>query len=71
MNPGRIVDHTPTIFIKLDRETKLPKRCWEGEMYGKKRTEDTIWFEFSLFRDLICPRKYVGYPEGWYVDETT
>src|SRR6266481_3165776 len=70
MNPEKIVDHTPTIFIKIDKETKLPKKCWEGKIYGKNRTDDKVWFEFSLFRQIECPKKYIGYPEGWYADET-
>ncbi len=69
MNPERLVDHTPTIFIRIDRTTKLPKKCWEGEIYKITRRTEKVWFEFSLNREIPCPQKYIGYPEGWYADE--
>lgn len=69
MNPDRIVDHTPTIFIKTNR-IGLPVRCWEGEIFGKKKTEDKVWFKFRLDREIQCPPQYLGKREGWYVDET-
>lgn len=71
MNPERLVDHTPTVFIRIDSTTKLPKKCWEGEVYKITRRTEKVWFEFSLDREVLCPQKYIGYPEGWYEDKTS
>ncbi len=70
MDPDRIVDHTPTVFIRIDRETRLPRKCWEGEIFSVKRTSDKVWFEFRLDEEITCPQQYVGNPEGWFTDET-
>jgi hypothetical protein len=70
MNPDRIIDKTPAVFIKIDR-IGLPEKCWEGIILGKKRTEDDLWFEFRLDREIRCPPQYLGKSDGWYVDETT
>ncbi len=69
MNPDNIVDHTPTVFIKTDR-LGLPEKCWEGEILSKKKTEDKVWFEFSLGREIECLPQYLAHRAGWYVDES-
>jgi hypothetical protein len=69
MNPDNIIDHTPTVFIKTDR-LGLVEKCWEGEVYGKKRTEDKVWFEFRLDHVIPCPPQYASYRAGWWVDES-
>jgi len=70
MDPGRIVDHTPTVFGRIDRETRVPKKCWQGELLSTKRTSDKVWFEFRLDVPITCPEKCVGYPEGWFIDDS-
>ena len=69
MNPEKLSDHVRTIFIRIDGTTRLPKKCWEGEVYKITRRTEKVWFEFRLDREIQCPQKYIGYPEGWYVDE--
>jgi hypothetical protein len=69
MDPSRIVNHTPAVFIRIDKETKLPRKCWEGELLVSKRTSDKVWFEFRLDGEIHCPQQYVGFPEGWFTDE--
>jgi hypothetical protein len=60
MNPERLVDHTPTVFIRIDSTTKLPKKCWEGEVYKITRRTEKVWFEFSLDREVLCPQGHGG-----------
>jgi hypothetical protein len=69
MDPSRIVDRTPTIFIRIDKETRLPRKCWEGELLSYKRTSDKVWFKFRLDREIPCPPKYLGFPNGWFTDD--
>ncbi len=71
MDPSRIVDRTPTVFIKIDKETRLPRKCWEGELVSARWTSDKVLFEFKLQAEIPCPQKYVGFPEGWFTDEAT
>jgi hypothetical protein len=68
MDPQKIVEHTPTVFIRIDKETRLPRKCWQGELLLAKRTSDKVWFEFRLDSEIPCPQKYVGYTEGWFTD---
>lgn len=70
MNPNNIVEHTPTVFIKVDR-LGLVEKAWEGEILNKKLTGEKVWFEFSLSKAIDCPPQYASYPNGWYVDEST
>ena len=69
MNPTRLVDNIPTTFIRVDRTTRLPRKCWEGKVTRIKKAADKVWFEFVLDREIECPQKYIGYPEGWFADE--
>jgi hypothetical protein len=69
MNPEKLADNVSTTFIRIDRLTRLPRKCWEGKVAGIKRTADKVWFEFELERQIECPQKYVGYPEGWFADD--
>jgi hypothetical protein len=68
IDPSKIVNHTPTIFLRIDRETKLPRKCWQGEIPSTKRTSEKVWFKFRLDSEIPCPQEYVGYPEGWFTD---
>ena len=71
MDPERIVVPAPAVFIKLDRETRLPQKCWKGEITAKKRTENRIWFDFRIDGTIECPPQYIGYPEGWFAEDVT
>ncbi len=71
MNPDRIVERTPALFIKSDKETRLPQKCWQGEILSKKRTEDRLWFTFKLDGLVKCPERWIGSPDGWYADESS
>jgi hypothetical protein len=66
LDPARIVDPSQAVFIKLDKTTRLPQKCWEGEVFGIVRRTEKVWFKFRLNREIQCPQKYVGYPDGWY-----
>ena len=68
MNPSNIVEHTPTVFIKVDR-LGLVEKTWEGEILNKKVIGEKVWFEFRLGKAIECPPQYVSYRDGWYVDE--
>ena len=69
MNPDHISENTPALFIRADRETRLPQKCWKGELLSKKRTEDKVWFTFRLDSVVECPQKWIGTPDGWYDDK--
>lgn len=66
MNPAGMADPGQTIFIKTDKTTRLPQKCWEGEVYNIVRRREKVWFKFRLDRQIQCPEKYVGYPNGWF-----
>jgi hypothetical protein len=69
MNPNYIVDHTPSVFIKVDR-LGLVEKCWIGEVFNKNVIGEKVWFEFRLEKAIDCPSSYASYRDGWYVDET-
>jgi hypothetical protein len=71
MDPNKISENTPAVFIKVDRESHLPQKCWEGLILKVTRTSNKVWFEFKLDNVIECPPKYIGSPDGWYTDESS
>ena len=68
MNPEKLADHTPAIFVKVDREMRTPEKSWEGEVFKITRRADKVWLEFRLGRVTTCPENFAGSPDGWYTD---
>jgi hypothetical protein len=69
MNPDNIVERTPALFIRDERGTGLPQKCWKGEILTKKRTEEEIWFTFKLDGLVECPEGCICSPDGWFVED--
>jgi hypothetical protein len=69
MNENKIVDNTPTFFIKLNKETKKLEKSWEGRVYLFRRERYRIRFKVKIENEIQCPSKYYNYTEGWYVEE--
>ena len=68
MNPDKLTDKTRAIFVKVNRETRMPERCWEGEVSKITKRTDKVWLQFRLAGQTKFPEKYGGSPDGWYVD---
>ena len=62
--------HIPTIFIKLNKETKHPERAWEGDVLILRVDHDNekICFRVNIAREITIPSKYRNNREGWYVE---
>jgi hypothetical protein len=30
MNPERLADHTPAVFVKVDKEMRIPEKSWRA-----------------------------------------
>ena len=70
-------NNVPTIFIKIDRKTKIPQKAWRGtvsdfeekeeEKGGKKKK--CIYFSVNIEEEIPIPKKYEGrrLREGWYL----
>jgi len=68
-------NNVPTIFIKIDRKTKIPQKAWRGtvsdfeekeeEKRGKKKK--CIYFSVNIEEEIPIPKKYEGLREGWYL----
>lgn len=69
MNQSKLKDNTPTIFIKLNGETREIEKVWNGRINDIKKTQEKIYFKVSLDREIKCPKKYIDYSEGWYYDQ--
>ena len=70
MNPERLADNTPAVFVKVDKEMRTPEKAWEGEVVKITRRADKVWLQFRLGRVTACPEKFAGSPDGWYTDGT-
>jgi hypothetical protein len=70
MNPEKLADHTPAIFVKVDKEMRTPEKSWEGEVIKITRRTDKVWVQFRLGRVTTCPENFAGSPDGWYTDGT-
>jgi hypothetical protein len=75
MSVNKLVENTPTVFIKRDRLTKRTEAAWEGMVHGfslgkDNQERDTVEFKFRLDKRIECPPVYLSFPEGWHIDET-
>ena len=70
MNPEKLADNTPAVFVKVDKEMRTPEKSWEGEVVKITRRADKVWLEFRLGRVTTCPESFAGSPDGWYTDGT-
>lgn len=68
MSPANLVDDTPALFIKVNRETRIPEKCWEGRVTKVTKRTEKIWFHFILGGQVQCPERYAGSPDGWYAE---
>ena len=66
LNPANLVDDTPSLFIKVNRDTRIPEKCWEGKVLKVTKRTDKVWFQFNLVRGVDCSERYAGSPDGWY-----
>ncbi len=68
---NNLKNNTPTVFIKLNEDTKEPEKAWEGVVYdfeiNKKRGR--VYFKVKINREILVPEKYKTWKEGWYMDE--
>lgn len=69
MSIDKIMENTPTIFIKLkSKHDKSAEKAWEGKVYGFKIKEDRIRFKVNIEKEIPIPPEYSNYLEGWYVE---
>ena len=62
MNPERLVEQTPAIFVKVDKEMRTPEKSWEGKVVKITRRTDKVWLQFVLGRTTTCPENFAGSP---------
>lgn len=60
----------PTIFVKLNENTKELEKAWEGYTYNFRISEDKsrIYFKVHIYREIEPPEKIRELREGWYAD---
>lgn len=61
----------PTIFIKLNENTKVPERAWEGYTSDFKidSKRKRIYFRVKIEKEVQVPFKYRNLREGWYTEK--
>jgi hypothetical protein len=65
----RIRENTPTIFIKVNKQTKTPEKAWEGNVYNLRVEENRIFFKVKINKEIPIPPEYSNYSEGWYIED--
>ena len=68
MSKEKLVEHTPTVFVKVDKDTKVPEKAWEGEVYSFNLT-NRVNFKLKLSREIPIPVEYKNLREGWHLFE--
>src|SRR5208282_2366793 len=66
LNPANLQDNTRALFIKVNKDTRIPEKCWDGTITKITKRTEKVWFQFSLERVVECPTQYAGSPDGWY-----
>jgi hypothetical protein len=52
MTIDRIRENTPTIFIKVNKQTKTPEKAWEGNVYNLRVEENRIFFKVKINKEI-------------------
>ena len=66
---SQIENNTPTIFIKLNRDTKVIEKIWKGSVSNFSVESERVRFKVNIEKEIQCPAKYQTHKEGWYIDE--
>ena len=63
-------EKVPTVFVKLNENTKKLEKAWEGYTYDFRMSEDKkkIYFKVHIFREISPTGKIRELGEGWYAD---
>ena len=69
MREELIEDNTETIFIKKNRQTKVPEKAWIGKVNNFKITDDKIFFDVIINKEIPIPQEHKDKTEGWYIIE--
>lgn len=71
LRPEKLVENTPTIFVKRKKVTREIEGCWQGRVHAFSPSSDSkgrniVRFQFDLEKAIECPPEYGKYSEGWY-----
>lgn len=73
MSKAFLKEKTSTLFIKKNRDTKCVEKAWEGKTSDFRnasyKDRPAVEFTVGLDKEINCPKEYLGYSEGWYVEE--
>lgn len=72
MNKDLLKPMTKTLFIKRNKDTRILENAWTGKVYDFKDTkykeDSAIEFTVDIEKEIKCPKKYLNYDLGWYVE---
>ncbi len=68
MTLDKIIENTPTVFVKLGKDGKSFKKAWTGLVFNIRKFRDNIYFNVKLERETGVPEKYKMLAEGWHVE---
>lgn len=43
-------------------------KIWSGKVHDIQKIPGSIFFRVEIEKEINCPEKYVGYENGWYVE---
>ena len=70
MSPDKLLQDTETVFIRLNKSTRIPEKAWLGRVHGIQAKGDRGWlFKVAIAREIPVPEQYKTYREGWYCED--
>ena len=73
MSEEKLKNDTETIFIKRHRISRHIEKCWRGKVNSFTKEiiggHERIYFQVVIEQEILCPQRYQGYYEGWYIEE--
>jgi len=72
LKADKLLDRAPTLFVKLNKETKKPEKAWIGYVYGFKDEDNKVHFKVHIEKSISLkdiPQHYLSLKEGWYLEE--
>jgi hypothetical protein len=65
-----LIERAPTLFIKLDKNTKKAEKAWIGCVCNIRKEDPIVRFNVFVEREVPLseiPERYRGFKEGWYL----
>ena len=66
MTKEKIASGTTTLFVKKSKYTGGIEKSWMGKVWDIEDVVGKIFFRVEIEKEVICPKPYNSFTNGWY-----